>query len=203
MQGSGSAKLRCFCGKTMPCCSQVTCLEIHVRCQLPAKPSRFKKTAMATLAGIVAACSARLESLDLRVSWCCSDRCAHNLLVGRPGVFSVFLHSLQILALRCKFAHTSVCRPLAGCGGAVPAAALTASAAATGVEPGLGTGTETSFRDRRSPGGIPPASFSRVLVTGGRQKVSCRRGFFVFRAGLACTATSLLCSASCWGKPLE
>ena len=41
---------------------------------------------MATLAGIVAACRARLESLDLRVSWCCSDRCAHNLLV-RPRWF--------------------------------------------------------------------------------------------------------------------
>ena len=49
VQGSGSAKLRCSYGKTMPCDSEVTCLEIHVRCQLPAKPSRFKRTAMAWL----------------------------------------------------------------------------------------------------------------------------------------------------------
>ena len=36
---------------------------------------------MVVLACIVVACSARLEALDLRLDWYCSDGCTQNLLV--------------------------------------------------------------------------------------------------------------------------
>ena len=57
-------------------------LEIHIRCSLPGNFYRYKETIMVVLACIVVACSARLEALDLRLDWYCTD-CAQDLLV-RP-----------------------------------------------------------------------------------------------------------------------
>ena len=61
---------------------QVTYLEIHIRNELDSQPAAAnKESALAALACIVVACSARLEGLDLRLDWCCADAYAQNLLV--------------------------------------------------------------------------------------------------------------------------
>ena len=75
---------------------QVTYLEVHIRNELVSQPvATSKEAALAALACIVVACSARLEALDLRLEWCCTDSCAQNLLVRHS------LLSPYILCLGC------------------------------------------------------------------------------------------------------
>ena len=130
-------------------CMQVTCLEVSIHVvpnkeDLDERTARYRETAMAVLACIVVACSARLEALALHLDWCCADAWAQDLLVRQLWL------SLQYFALVClpsgwsaeegtelPTIYPSVCMP-AVCGGAVPAAAL-AAARSTNNRSRLGT----------------------------------------------------------------
>ena len=61
---------------------QVTCLEIHIHNEVDSeRTAPNKEAAVAALACIVVACSARLTVLDLRLDWQYTDGYAEELLV--------------------------------------------------------------------------------------------------------------------------
>ena len=169
-------------------------------CSLPAAgqtlPLQEDCNGMATLAGIVAACSASLESLDLRVSWCCSDRCAHNLLV-RPRWFPPAQSAdtgSELQSCSCKRVPTP--------------GRLRQCCAGSCTRCVWGSWVGHGHRDIR-PGQRQPRrnTISLYFQNSGHRWQSKgelqKRFSFVVPAGFACTATSLLCSASCWGKAQE